>query len=54
MNTVGKSPDGGWTAVMKTECENCSAAFLVYGGVAETYNSLYRVTIQGIAEFYES
>lgn len=53
MNIVGKSPDGGWTAIMQISCDNCSAPFLVYGGVHETSNSVYKVTIQSIVEIYE-
>ena len=47
---VGKSQDGGWPSMLKVSCNGCEARYLVYAGVDEYYNSLYRVTIQGITE----
>lgn len=50
MNLVGKSPDGGRPAVFEVTCEKCSSFFMVYAGVEETSNSVFRVVIQSIAE----
>ena len=50
MNLVGKSPDGGWPAILEASCDNCGAEFMVYAGVSEIYNSVHRVTVQSIAE----
>jgi hypothetical protein len=50
MNLVGKSPDGGRPTVFEVACEKCSSLFLVYAGVEETSNSVFRVAIQSIAE----
>jgi hypothetical protein len=50
MNLVGKTPDGGWPSIFTIDCNLCSSKFMVYSGVAETSNSVYRVVIQSIAE----
>lgn len=52
LNIVGKSPDGGWTAVCECNCENCGTLYLLYAGVEEYSNSAHRVTLQGITEIY--
>lgn len=53
MNLVGKAPDGGWTAVEKYQCNNCGTRYLIYAGVNEYANSVYRVTLQGITELLD-
>ncbi len=53
MNAVGKTPDGGWTAIDKCQCSNCQIKYLIYAGVDEYYNSLYKITLQGITEILE-
>ncbi len=50
MNAVNKTPDGGLTAVDMCFCENCQTQYLIYAGVREYYNSLYKITLQGITE----
>jgi hypothetical protein len=54
MNAVGKSPDGGWTAVIKTTYKYCQTKYLIYAGVYEYSNSAYSVTLQGITEIIEN
>jgi hypothetical protein len=54
MNVVGKSPDGGWPSVFEVRCDECGFRFLIYAGVEETSNSVYRVAIQSIAEISET
>jgi len=53
MNLVGKTPDGGWTAISKVECKNCKTEYLIYSGVNEASNSFYIITLQGITEILE-
>jgi hypothetical protein len=53
MNAVGKTPDGGWTVIDKRQCNNCQTQYLIYAGVDEDYNSLYKITLQGITEILE-
>jgi len=50
MNAVGKSPDGGWTSVIKTICKPCETKYLIYAEVNEYSNSCYSVTLQAISE----
>lgn len=50
MNIVGKSQDGGWPSVFIVDCSSCSSRFMIYFGVSEISNSVYRVVIQSIAE----
>lgn len=50
MDRVGKSPDGGSPAVIKSSCKNCRTGYLIYAGVNEPSNSFYVVTLQGITE----
>ncbi len=50
MNAVNKTPDGGQPIVSKCFCENCQTQYLIYVGVNEYYNSLYKITLQGITE----
>ena len=50
MNIVGKSQDGGWPSVFIVDCNSCRSRFMIYSGVSETSNSVYRVVIQSIAE----
>jgi hypothetical protein len=50
MNVVGKSLDGGRPAILEVTCDSCRAEFMVYAGVNETSNSVYRVVVQSIAE----
>src|SRR5687767_9287291 len=50
MNIVGKSLDGGWTAVSEGDCEACGSRYLLYAGINEYANSAYKVTLQGISE----
>jgi hypothetical protein len=50
---VGKSPDGGWPSMVKAQCSRCKTVHLVYAGVNEVSNSVYFVTLQGIAEIIE-
>jgi hypothetical protein len=45
MNLVGKTPDGGWTAIVKIECKNCQTEYLIYAGVNEVSNSFYIITL---------
>lgn len=52
-NEVNKTPDGGWTAITKYHCRNCQAEYLIYAGVNEYYNGLYKVTLQAITEILE-
>jgi len=47
---VGKSQDGGWPSMLNVSCDGYGARYLIYAGVEEYYNSLYRVTIQGVTE----
>ena len=47
---VGKSQDGGWPSMLNVSCDGCGVRYLIYEGVEEYYNSLYRVTIQGVTE----
>jgi transposase-like protein len=54
INAVNKSPDNGRTAISRFKCSDCQAQYLVYAGVNEYYNSLYKVTLQGIAEIIEN
>jgi hypothetical protein len=54
INAVNKSPADGWTAIGKFQCGNCQTEYLIYAGVDEYYNSLYKVTLQGITEIIES
>lgn len=49
LNLVGKSHDGGWPSISLVQCGSCGARYLLYAGVAETSNSVYRVTIQGLS-----
>ncbi len=53
MNAVGKTPDGGWTAIDKCQCSNCRTQYLIYAGVDEYCNSCYKVTLQGITEILD-
>lgn len=53
MNAVGKTPDGGWTAIDTCQCDNCQTQYLTYVGVNEYYNSLYKITLQGITEILD-
>jgi hypothetical protein len=53
LNIVGKSPDGGWPGVRVYRCNDCLAEYLIYVGVSEVSNSVYRVTIQGITELID-
>ena len=53
MNLVGKTPDGGWTAIVKIECKNCQTVYLIYAGVNEASNSFYIITLQGITEILD-
>jgi hypothetical protein len=53
MNAVNKTPDGGWTAVSKCQCNNCKTEYLIYAGVDEYSNSLYKITLQGITEILD-
>jgi len=50
LNAVGKSHDGGWPSVLLVPCASCSARYLLYAGVSEPSNSVYRVVIQGLSE----
>jgi len=50
IGVVGKSQDGGWPSMLQVSCDSCEARYLIYAGIDEYYNSLYRVTIQGITE----
>lgn len=50
MNVVGKTPDGGWTAVDQCQCNKCPTQYLIYSGVNEYSNSAYQITLQGISE----
>ncbi|MGK3945700.1 hypothetical protein ABK046_46070, partial [Streptomyces caeruleatus] len=50
LNAVGKTPDGGWPSIINTRCPNCETNYFVYAGVDEYYNSLFKVTLQGIVE----
>ena len=50
MNAVNKTPDGSWTAVLKTNCEECRTDYLIYAGVNEYCNSAYKINLQGISE----
>ncbi len=50
LNIVGRSHDGGWPSIMLVQCASCDASYLLYAGVDETSNSVYRVTIQGLCE----
>ncbi len=52
-NVVGKTPDGGWPSVVDNRCPNCETNYLVYAGVDEYYNSLFKVTLQGIVEIID-
>ncbi len=53
MNLVGKTPDGGWTAIVKAKCKNCQTEYLIYAGVNEASSSFYIITLQGITEILE-
>ena len=53
MNAVNKTPDGGWIAIDKCYCENCQTQYLIYASVNEYYNSLYKITLQGITEILD-
>lgn len=50
MNIVGKCPDGGRSVILEVDCSTCGAEFMLYAGVNETSNSVYRVVVQSIAE----
>jgi hypothetical protein len=50
---VGKSQDGGWPSMIKVQCPDCKTTYLVYAGIDEVSNSVYFVTLQGIAEIRE-
>jgi uncharacterized protein CbrC (UPF0167 family) len=50
IGVMGKSQDGGSPSMLQVSCDSCGARYLVYAGIDEYYNSLYRVTIQGITE----
>lgn len=47
---VGKSHDGGWPEFRVVNCANCSKSFLGYAGAKEVSNSIWHITLQGIAE----
>ena len=53
MNAFSKTPDGGWTAIDRCHCKNCQSQYLIYAGIEEYYNSLYKITLQGITEILE-
>lgn len=50
MNVVGKSQDGGWPSIFVVGCNGCKSRFMIYSGVSERSNSVYRVVIQSIVE----
>jgi hypothetical protein len=50
LNAVGKSHDGGWPSVLLARCASCGAHYLLYAGVREPSNSVYRVVMQGLSE----
>ncbi len=50
LGAVGKSHDGGWPSVLLVPCPSCGARYLLYAGVNESSNSVYRVVIQGLSE----
>jgi transposase-like protein len=50
MNVVGKSPTGGFPAVIEFSCHHCQKDYLIYAGVDESSNSFYVVTLHGITE----
>lgn len=54
IGVVGKSPDGGWPSMVIAYCPNCRARYLLYAGVKEVYNSVYKITVQGITELVNS
>jgi hypothetical protein len=51
---VGKSPDGGWPVFSLATCPSCKTKFSVYSGVREPSNSLFVITMQGIAQIREN
>lgn len=53
MNVVNKTPDGGWSAIDRCQCNNCQTKYLIYAGVNEFANSCYKITLQGITEILE-
>ncbi|MGD9589789.1 MAG: hypothetical protein AB7Q37_16870 [Pyrinomonadaceae bacterium] len=53
MNMVGKSPDGGWPKIITRRCIGCSVKYMLYAGVNEVANSVYKITIQGITEIID-
>jgi hypothetical protein len=53
IGVVGKSQDGGWPSMIRVQCSNCNTGHLLYAGVNEVRNSVYFVTVQGIAEIID-
>ena len=49
--TVGKSHDGGWPSYRLVVCSNCGSKYIVYSGVDETSNSIWKITVQGVIEY---
>ena len=50
LNRVGKSPDGGLAEFALVKCNGCGLQTLFYAGILETSHSVFRVTLQGVAE----
>jgi len=50
LNVVGRSHDGGSPSVLLAACPSCGTRYLLYAGVEEPSNSVYRVVIQGLSE----
>ncbi|WOH36804.1 hypothetical protein RI844_15715 [Thalassotalea fonticola] len=46
---TGNSHEGGWTCINFVSCKGCSEQLISYVGFNEYYNSLYRLTEQGLA-----
>lgn len=53
MNAVGKSPDGGWPVLKVCRCENCISEYLIFAGIQEVSNSIYKITMQGITKLID-
>lgn len=48
---VGRSHDGGFPSYRLVACPSCGSKYVVYSGVDETSNSVWKITVQGIVEY---
>jgi hypothetical protein len=50
LSPTGKSHEGGWTCINFIECKSCASKLVSYIGFNEYYNTVYRLTEQGLAQ----